>query len=182
LLLPRVQQFSLIGNPTADVVLALRSNNNMVRPHHRTVNTPDALSLADLHDAILESIAADWATASAVAHLRAVGPEGGRPVTLTWSGVTELQMSRMQPWGPGAAVLEVRAADGMTEVVLQSGDTLLVRATRFNVRGDGAVALRYAELGVDMLCDAGLLARRDFDQATALVAQEISVRRCMGDI
>ena len=38
-----------------------------------------------------------------------------------------------------------------------------------------------AALGVDMLVDYGLIEKKDFEKATAIVAEEIHVRLCIGD-
>ena len=142
-----------------------------------------ALGFPDLHDATLDALALEWATGSAVAHLRAVGPGGGRPVSLAWHGVTEFHAPRVQPWGPSGSVLEVRTpAPGVTELVLQSGDVVRVRAAGCRVEATEPLAVRYAELSVDALCDAGLVPRASFARATEIVALEIHVRRSLGDV
>lgn len=38
-----------------------------------------------------------------------------------------------------------------------------------------------AALGVDALIDHGLIRREDFEKATAIIAEEIHVRLCVGD-
>lgn len=147
------------------------------------MNSRDVPPSPDLHDAVFEAIALDWATSTVVAHLRAVGPAGGHPVSLVWHDVIELHVPRAQPWGASASVLEVRSApDGLTELVMQSGDMIRVRAARYQVRTDEPVALRYADVGVDALCDAGLVPRTKVAEAAGIVAQEIAVRRSMGDL
>ena len=137
-----------------------------------------------LHDATLDEVAVEWHTRVCVLRLRLVGPDGGRPLGLRWHGVAEFQMSSEAPWGASVSVLEARSvSDGADELLLQSGDSIRVRAEGLTVEeGREALEDRYGALVADALVTAGLVAREAFEQAAAVAADEIRARRGVGDV
>lgn len=147
----------------------------------------------DLHDAtldaMLDAIAVEWPTGSCVMHLHTVGPDGvgldgDRPVRVRWHGLRELGVVGGAPWGRSASVLEARwGEDGADEIQMQSGDVIRVRAAGRAVEADvESVERRYGGLAADALADAGVIVRADGERAAVAVADEIRVRRRLGDV
>ena len=133
----------------------------------------------DLHDAVLREIAVSWKLGACIAHLDA----SGGPVSITWSFVEEVSMSRRLPWGPSSSVLEFRVDEsGQDELRMQSGDVITVRARRRLVESGKLVCERYASLAVDALASAALVASTDMKKARGIVQEELEVRRALGDL
>jgi hypothetical protein len=114
-------------------------------------------------------------------HLRGVG---GQSVRIRWEGLRELGATCEAPWGSSSSVLEARwSAEGADEIHLQSGDVLRVRAARRTVERDAEpLARRYASLVAGALVDAALFERGRVDEAEEIIAEEILVRRSLGDV
>ena len=137
----------------------------------------------DFHDAVIDRLAVDWATDTCVLHVRLVGDAGGVAVSLTWHGVLDLHMSRKAEWGPSQSILSLRDLDSQTtHLDLQSGDSLVIRASNRVIEAKAPPATRYAELIVDALVDAELVTPPNFDRASQIAALEIQARQGMGDI
>jgi hypothetical protein len=137
-----------------------------------------------LHDAVLDTIAVEWATGVCVMHLRGVGPGGGRPIQLRWHGVRELGVTGEAQWGPSSSVLEARwGDDGADEIQMQSGDVIRIRAAGRTVEADvEPLARRYAGLVADALADAGVISWSEISRAAEVAEGEIHVRRTLGDV
>ena len=91
-----------------------------------------ALAAAGLHDATLDSVAFDWATAEASAAVMLVG---GIRATLAFHSVKSVVLSRDQPWGPSNAINEAKTLPtGEHEIEMQSGDTLRFTASSWSLR------------------------------------------------
>lgn len=79
-----------------------------------------------LHDATLDGIYFAWAEGRCTLELATV--ELGERV-LVFSGVTEVQIPKEQPWGPSVSINAVREpSPNRFEIELQSGDVLQVQA------------------------------------------------------
>lgn len=86
------------------------------------------LALHDIHDASLVAVRFDWPTRTC--HFDFSGaPQITHPFTVTFTGVTELVISAVVPWGHSVSVLEVKVSGaGRYEFAMQSGDTITVVA------------------------------------------------------
>lgn len=85
----------------------------------------------DFHDATLLSVQADWVDGTALVLLRVADEE--EPVKVRASGVTDLRLPRQHPWGASLSVNSLRVADHVLSIEMQSGDTIAIAATSFEV-------------------------------------------------
>lgn len=88
--------------------------------------------LGFLHDATLQSLGVDWP--SGVAHL-SLTLLGGERCTISCIDVTQVTVPRQAPWGPSTSVNSVVfSPTGSLAIEMQSGDTLLIKASGFGLR------------------------------------------------
>lgn len=94
------------------------------------------LDALPLHDATLREVCFDWAEGCCTLSLLTSG-HGAQE--LVFSGVTELHLSRSQPWGPSISINAARKrGSNWFEVELQSGDVLRLRAASWQVLPEAA--------------------------------------------
>jgi len=86
------------------------------------------LSATDLHDATLVSVHFDWQGRTCRLDF-AGAPSQLEPFSLTLSGVTQVSVPAVHPWGPSCSVLAAKQlAGGGLAIEMQSGDTITVVA------------------------------------------------------
>jgi hypothetical protein len=87
-----------------------------------------------MHDWTLISISFEWETGIAVLAFRRDGPQ---LVSVRAEGVSNLEVPRLNEWGPSVSVNEVRGpTNGLTgsqtlEIEMQSGDVIRITAISF---------------------------------------------------
>ena len=85
-----------------------------------------APELAHLHDASLRAIHHDWAARSVTLEF-AAAPAIAEPFEITFAGVARLVVPSQHPWGSSVSVPSaVQARPGHYELVMQSGDTIII--------------------------------------------------------
>jgi hypothetical protein len=87
----------------------------------------------DLHDAILLDIRMMWEDAVCVLRFRHQHTYEAR-----FSGVTDLHLQKVNPWGASPCVNEVRQSDGAWEIEMQSGDIIRIQAASALLREERA--------------------------------------------
>ena len=91
-----------------------------------------ALEAAGLHDAIVHSVALEWATAEVSVELALLG---AIHATLAFHSVTSVALPRSLPWGPSNAINEAKTLSaGEYEIQMQSGDALRFTASSWSLR------------------------------------------------
>ena len=92
------------------------------------------LTLADLHDAVLESILLDWAAGGVSFHLRVGGAHSGA-WELRAEEVALISVPRGKPCGPSSSIMGVEIAKLDTRLdlrlAMQSGDEIAVQCTSY---------------------------------------------------
>lgn len=89
-----------------------------------------------LHDATLVSVRLDWASGACWLEF-AGSPDHPGPFHLRFEHVEELAVPKQEPWGRSVSVLEFREVQqGRYEIVMQSGDTLVVVAPNMAFKAD----------------------------------------------
>jgi hypothetical protein len=84
-----------------------------------------------LHDAVIGRLEVDWEQRVARLDLDLViSPnENGRRAVLEWQGVTRVELTRTEEWGPSSSVNSLRRErEGEYVVEVQSGDEIRVTA------------------------------------------------------
>jgi hypothetical protein len=100
--------------------------------------TMELISFADLHDATLVRVEVQWASGDVTVDLR-TGIRKHSSVQIKAASVRNLHCPRFHPWGASASINEIRGPapleDGIKrlEVEIQSGDTLVIEATDFEL-------------------------------------------------
>lgn len=90
-----------------------------------------------LHDATLYAVHLKWAEQFCVLELDTVTLEKRK---LIFRGVTDVHISRINPWGPSNSVNAVRQCDEVTyEIEIQSGDVLRIQASSWQIDANGAM-------------------------------------------
>ena len=85
---------------------------------------------SDLHDGIFVGLELDWAPAECRATIRRHDGD----TVLRWRGVTSVQLTQLNPWGPSASVNSLeQVSDSRYVLELQSGDALQVDATELEM-------------------------------------------------
>lgn len=94
-------------------------------------------SWSDLHDATLLRVEVVWESGMVTLHVKTASTPGTRVIAF---GARLLECPRRAPWGPSVSINEVRGPartpDGLRnriEMELQSGDTLVIEAERFQL-------------------------------------------------
>jgi len=88
------------------------------------------LATIKLHDMSLIRITLEWKAGWCTLEISGAVVPGAAGARLRWSGVTAIEVPRKFPWGPSISILEARGPiDGRYEIIVQSGDTIAVRAT-----------------------------------------------------
>jgi hypothetical protein len=84
-----------------------------------------------LHDAILQTVAVHWPSATCRILFEPV--RVSEVQELAFAGVTELIVPRQQPWGPSSLVNKVlQPGPGCFQLEMQSGDVIQVRASTWH--------------------------------------------------
>ncbi|RFP09934.1 MULTISPECIES: hypothetical protein [unclassified Duganella] len=87
----------------------------------------------DLHDATLLTIDFSWAEATCVMTLLHARLADCR---LTFTGVSNLTLSRNQPWGRSQSINSALERDkGQYEIEMQSGDVITIAALEVRIAG-----------------------------------------------
>jgi hypothetical protein len=88
------------------------------------------LATIKLHDMSLLRISLEWKAGLCTLEIDGPVVPDALGARLRWSGVTAIEIPRKFPWGPSISILEARGPlDGRYEIIVQSGDTIVVRAT-----------------------------------------------------
>lgn len=88
------------------------------------------LTTVKLHDMSLIRITVEWKAGWCTLEIAGPVSPGASGALLRWSGVTAIEIPRKFPWGPSISILEARGPiDGRYEIIVQSGDTIAIRAT-----------------------------------------------------
>jgi hypothetical protein len=85
-----------------------------------------------LHDAVLERIEVLWERCICNCIIRPVSPER-QTVILRFSGVTEVRIPHVNPWGPSSSILEVRESEQSYVLEMQSGDSISIMAAGYEI-------------------------------------------------
>jgi hypothetical protein len=100
------------------------------------MNDAEGATLTSLHDATLLDITIQWVHAKVTFSFRTVP---GVRHDLVVDGVTALQLTRLEPWGPSRSVNQAswrrRGSDMLVDlcIEMQSGDLIEVRAREFTL-------------------------------------------------
>ena len=86
----------------------------------------------DLQDSALESIEVSLEQRICKCKIRLVSQEPNT-VVLRFSGVIEVRIPHADPWGPSSSVLEVNETENSCVLAMQSGDTISIMATAYEV-------------------------------------------------
>lgn len=90
------------------------------------------LSWEELHDAVLKEISYEWSTGRCEITLTLCSSPASSAL-IRIEGVLQLVVPREEPWGPSESVnratLLEEVSPSTLEIQMQSGDTILVRAT-----------------------------------------------------
>jgi hypothetical protein len=90
---------------------------------------PD-LAAVRLHDMSLVRIAVEWKAGLCIADIDGPVIRDVMGAQLRWIGVTEVEIPRRFPWGRSISVNKACGpVDGRYEIEMQTGDTIVVRAT-----------------------------------------------------
>ena len=94
---------------------------------------PDLAALT-LHDMSLIRLVIDWRDGLCTADIRGAVVPNAAGAWLRWTGVTGVEMPRGLPWGPSESILEAKGPiEGRYELLMQSGDLVVVRAARCEI-------------------------------------------------
>ena len=79
-----------------------------------------------LHDAVLIQLSLNWKDRTCVAYVSLVG---SAEASILWSDVRFAAVPHEAPWGESASINSVCiTADGVSEIEMQSGDTIRISA------------------------------------------------------
>lgn len=93
-----------------------------------------------LHDASLATVAFDWKARTCSFNFSGA-PQNLEPFSIIFGSVTKLVVPASYPWGSSISVLEFRdKGEGVYELAMQSGDTIVVVAPNISFKADGVGA------------------------------------------
>ena len=100
------------------------------------------MTIPNLHDATLVGVELGWAEGRVRLHFSGSPYRPGGPFSICWRLVSELHVTRNEPWGPSVSVLEAKETEpGLWLLLMQSGDEI-------RIRGNAPVVEELATIGL----------------------------------
>ena len=84
-----------------------------------------------LHDAVLHFISVSWKDHTCDAGITLVG---GKKVTLSWQGVTDISMPHSSPWGESQSINNTYSEGDVFKIEMQSGDIITIGAKNLEIK------------------------------------------------